>query len=89
MTWRPEDWARCRRLWFHNSARSELLDGLVYEAGADALLEALSSEIEKVENPYDLETFISICQHKAYEDCREEILSLLRPVENPVGSVDL
>ena len=56
----------------------------------DKILTLICEEIEKVENPYD-ETggAFEMKGYSVFEDCRQKILALLRPVENPVGSVDL
>ena len=45
---------------------------------ADQILNLISEEIEKVENPYDKTLGISL----AFEYCRQKILNLFRPKEN-------
>lgn len=39
--WRSNDWETKKQEWFRKSARSNLIDGFVYEAGADAILKSL------------------------------------------------
>ena len=41
MNWRPEGWQKGKDEWYRHSAHGQILDGSVYEAGADAMLEAL------------------------------------------------
>ena len=56
----------------------------------DQILSLICEEIEKVENPYiRLEKTIGKRFTFAFEDCRQKILSLLRPIKNPVGDAEL
>lgn len=41
MTWRPEGWQDGKDRWYRDSAHSQIVDGIVFEAGADAIIEAL------------------------------------------------
>ena len=71
-------------------------ESLGYYEEADAMLEAISEEIEKVELAEykkswtsDGEKFTDCLIPVTPEDTRQTILSLLRPIKNPVGSADL
>ena len=41
MNWRPKDWQKVKDDWYKHSAHGQILDGIVYEVGADAMLEAI------------------------------------------------
>lgn len=63
------------------------------EIDIDEAIKLICEEIEKVENPYLdkpilVKDFEQVNEHHGFEVARQKILSLLRPVENPVGSVD-
>jgi len=58
----------------------------------DKVLTLISEEIEKMENPVKGNRFQGSYQDggfEGFEACRQEILNLLRPKENVVGSVEL
>jgi hypothetical protein len=85
--WRPRDWDYTyedvpEKLPFFDP--HSLCDPTIFEAGADAMLKAISSEIEKVENPFNAEVFPLMelalrgeCQ-SSFEVARQKILSLLK-----------
>ena len=50
-----------------------------YDAGQ--ILKEISEEIEKVENPFTPHPRAILSHHKAFESCRQKILSLLRSKE--------
>lgn len=68
--WRPKGW--------ENPHQSKVTGDQFYpsyhclEEGADAMLEGICEEIEKKENSYGGDTY------DGYEQCRNEILTLLR-----------
>jgi hypothetical protein len=82
-TWRPEGWdytyeSVAKKLPVFNPR--SLSDCATLEAGADAMLEAISEAIEKVGNRYqnDEMSIMDEWQSLAFEDCRQKILSLFR-----------
>jgi len=77
MTWRPEGWETV--LVGTRIYKGELLRNTTdaFEAGADAIIDALSSEIEKVENPYCAFPGSFEDEHEGFENCRQAILSVL------------
>lgn len=103
MNWRPEGWGKIKTQEHNNLMESKgkghwpTFDDDYMEAGADAMLEATCEEIEKggllteKERIKAVGRFYSggsfglerLAQAQLYK-----ILSLLRPIENPVGSVD-
>ena len=74
MNWRPEGWETV--LVGTRIYKGELLRTTTdaFEAGADAMLDALSSEIEKMENPY----LVTDIYHKLFEKCRQKILAIFK-----------
>ena len=49
----------------------------------------ISEEIEQMGRPEFYKDWGGECGEAGFEQCRQKILALLRPKENPVGSVDL
>lgn len=78
MNWRPEGWKNPYLVEPHSSV-ARTSDAPIYEAGADAMLEAIREEIEKVENPYLRAGFQYPKEYEfCFERCRQEILALLK-----------
>jgi len=57
------------------------------EAQRDKDVEWFCEEIEKVENPYDSD--VQGYHWVGWQVAHKKILSLFRPIKNPVGSADL
>jgi len=86
--WRPEGWAtHSVKSYTHKDAK-DCTGREIFEAGADAMLEAISEEIEKVENPYPptrkcadedgaIQEYVNV-SHTRVEEFRQEILALLK-----------
>ena len=75
--WRPKDWdytykAIAKKLPIFDPA--SLCDPTIFEAGADAMLKAISEEIEKAKNHLSAAGYAFYC----VEDFRKRILSLLK-----------
>ena len=75
--WRPEGWKNP----YMGKVGGDL--GNVHEAGADAMLEAVCQEIEKVENLYD--PIHAGLHYHGFETARKKILARLRSKGQPVG----
>jgi len=90
--WRPEEWKNPNKTFAENLKGASPLDILhsvriaeAFEAGADAMLKAISEEIEKVELAKykkswtsDGEKFTDCLMPVTPEDTRQTILALLR-----------
>lgn len=79
--WRPKGWTNgyCSER-EHDGMASE---AEIFEAGADAMLEKVCGEIEKVENPHpkaykigESEAWMSTPQYRGFEEARQKILAL-------------
>lgn len=86
MNWRPKRWDIMDYLTVGEQMESPLFAMKCFEAGADAMLEALKEEIEKVENP-DKEWLKNYPQHdheglqgliQGFEKCRQAIKEILK-----------
>ena len=80
--WRPKEWKNPYKPVPINSPCTVELRTCAnnYEAGASDMVEAISEEIEKVENPY-YERILStgfVKPKGIFEDCRQKILALLK-----------
>ena len=89
MNWRPEGWARLKTkahnelIERHGKQHWPTFDDDYMEAGADAMLEAICSEIEKVENPHTRHraypgNISETLSRDAFEQCRQKILAILK-----------
>jgi len=86
MAWRLEGWKNPHLYFGSPHTEFDLIANgkhEAFEAGADAMLEAITEEIEKVENPYFLKDidggyYNKYPEFEVFEDCRQKILSLLR-----------
>jgi hypothetical protein len=83
--WRPKNWETVKigsRMWKEKPLTSS---HEAFEAGADAMIEALKQEIKRVENPQALqntkEDYYSVQADLGFEHCRQKILSLLQGKE--------
>jgi len=86
--WRPKGWDASAEATakqcagdkdFKKSALEVVIRGM-FEAGADAMLIKIREEIEKVENPNNIqrdEFVITWAVNQAFEQCRQKILDLL------------
>lgn len=74
--WRPEGWQRGKDEWYRHSAHSQLLDGSVYKAGADAMLAAVCEEIEK--SNLLAENYCADCGDEKAREVVQKILTPLR-----------
>lgn len=86
MNWRPEGWWKMKTkahnelIEAHGKQHWPTFDDDYMEAGADAMLEAICKEIEKMENPYVVPSTTpeGVLRHFAFEECRQKILDLLK-----------
>lgn len=79
MSWRPQNWSdylRKKTDKWNRHPQPWIFDAFM-EFGADAMLEAVSEEIAKVENPFDGELTLDP-EYGAFECCRKNILTLLK-----------
>jgi len=77
MNWRPKDW---ENLWDKQPSDCLATPSPVWEAGADAMLEAVCEEIGKVEKVYPdwVSESVRCIYDDGFEDCRKAILALLQ-----------
>ena len=81
--WRPENW---ENPYPHlANLAPAYMARYAFEAGANAMLAAVREEVGKVGNPYQGHTGThhtgSPCGKCAFEECREDILALLKKKE--------